>query len=214
MYYCLYRLLVLTLGGVLLAEDRPGQKLGVSQIICRMLDLINIEFTHAGLLCHMYARFCPYHRDLQHYLDLAVQVMRVCRWRLGVAGALTFVGRAVERAATSSARVFVRGFQGKMGLCSIFQEGFGLHGYGVFACSHIMHLDCQISYEAYERGQAPHRRPECPIFQAGFDGCQCIYVWWERNWSWTRMMCCFVELTFVDKIVFYSIDFYCMRSRF
>jgi len=30
MYYCLYRSLVLTSGGVLLTADRPGQRLGVS----------------------------------------------------------------------------------------------------------------------------------------------------------------------------------------
>ena len=77
-------------------------------------------------------------------------------------GALTFVGRAVERAAALSARVFVRGFQGEMRLCPIFQEGYESGGYGVLACSHITHLDCQMSYEAYEQGWAPNRRPGCP----------------------------------------------------
>ena len=66
------------LGQVLLLADRPGQRLGESRIICQMLDLINVEFTRARLLGHMYARFCPYHHDLRHYVDLAVRVMRVC----------------------------------------------------------------------------------------------------------------------------------------
>ena len=100
----------------------------------------------------MYARFCPYHRELQHYVDLAVCVMKVCRQRLGVACALTFVDRAVERAAASTARVFVCGVQGEMGLCPICQEGYELGGYGVFACSHIMHLDCRMSYDAPMNG--------------------------------------------------------------
>ena len=64
MYYCLFWLLVLTSGRVLLAEDRHRQRLGVSRIICRMLDLVNIEFTRAGLLGHMYARVCLYHHEL------------------------------------------------------------------------------------------------------------------------------------------------------
>ncbi len=47
LYYCLFQLLVLTLGGVFLAEDRHHQRLGVSRIICWMLDLVNIEFSCA-----------------------------------------------------------------------------------------------------------------------------------------------------------------------
>ena len=78
LYYCYYWLLALTSGGVLLTADRPGQRLGASRIIGRMLALINVEFTCAGLLGHMYARFCPYHHDLQHYVDQAVGIMRVC----------------------------------------------------------------------------------------------------------------------------------------
>ena len=34
-----------------------------------------------------------------------------------------FISSAVEKAAALSARVFVRGFPGKMGLCPICQEG-------------------------------------------------------------------------------------------
>jgi hypothetical protein len=122
----------------------------------------------------MYARFCPYHRELQHYVDLAVCVMKVCWRQLGVACALTFVDRAVERAAASTARVFVCGVQGEMGLCPICQEGYELGGYGVLACSHIMHLDCRMSYEAHEQGQAPSRCPGCPICRARFEGFVCI----------------------------------------
>ena len=98
--------------------------------------------------------------------------MRVCQQRLGGAQALTHVSVSVERAAAASVRVFVCGFRNleEMGLCPICQEGFGFHGYGFLGCSHIMHLDCWVSYEAYEWGRAPHRRPECPICRAGFDG--------------------------------------------
>ncbi len=72
----------------------------------------------------MYARFCPYHCKLQHYVDLAVCVMKVCWRQLGVGCALTFVDRAVERAAALTACVFVCGVQGEMGLCPICQEGY------------------------------------------------------------------------------------------
>ena len=70
----------------------------------------------------------------------------------GGADGLTFVSGAVEGTAALSARVLVHGFHGEMGLCSICQDGFDLGGYGVLACSHIFHLDCRRSYEAYERG--------------------------------------------------------------
>ena len=82
----------------------------------------------------------------------------------------------MEQATASSAHVFVRGFHNKMGLCPICQEGFDLGGYGVLACGHIIHLDCWISYEAYERGWAPNCLPECSICQARFDGFVCICV--------------------------------------
>ena len=95
---------------------------------------------------------------------------------MGGADALTFVGRAVERAAALPVCVFVRGFQDKMGLCPICQEGYDLGGYGVLACSHIMHLNCLMSYEAYEQGRAPNRLLECPICQARFEGFVCIFV--------------------------------------
>ena len=77
--------------------------------------------------------------------------------------ALTYVSHSVERAATSSAQTFVRGFWDldKMEVCPDFQDGFELGGYGVLACGHIMHLDCRVLYGAYECGrQAPHRLPE------------------------------------------------------
>ena len=91
----------------------------------------------------------------------------------------TYVSHLVERAATSSAQTFVRGFQNfdEMGLCPICQDGFELGRYGVLACGHIMHLDCWVLYEAYERGcQAPHRLPECSICNARFWWSVCICV--------------------------------------
>ena len=37
--------------------------------------------------------------------------------------------------------------------CAQFARmAFELGRYGVFACGHMMHLDCRVSYEAYERG--------------------------------------------------------------
>ena len=99
---------------------------------------------------------------MREYLRLAVHVMRVCRGQLGNVDALTYVSRSVGRAAISSARAFVRGFRDldKMGLCPICQDGFELGRYGVLVCGYIMHLDCRVPYEAYERGRSPHRLPE------------------------------------------------------
>ena len=89
--------------------------------------------------------------------------------------ALIYVTHLVERAEMSSAQTFVRGFQdlNKMVLCPICQDGFELGRYGALACRcwHIMHLDCWVSYEAYERGcQVPHCLPECSICNAKFFG--------------------------------------------
>ena len=86
-------------------------------------------------------------------------------------GTLTYASHLVERAAMSAARAFVRGFRdlNKMGLCPIFQDGFELGRYGVLVRSYIMHLDCRLSYEVYERGrQAPHHLPECSICSTRF----------------------------------------------
>ena len=69
----------------------------------------------------------------------------------------------------SAALAFVRGFLNldKLGLCPIFQDGFEFGRYGVLVRGYITHLDCQVSYEAYERcRQAPHRLPECSICSA------------------------------------------------
>ena len=82
----------------------------------------------------------------------------------------------MERATALSERAFVGEFHNEMGLCPICQEVFDLGGYGVLACSHIMHLDCQIPYEAHERGQAPNCLPECPICRARFEGFVSICV--------------------------------------
>ena len=46
---------------------------------------------------------------------------------------------------------------------------FELGGYGVLACVHIMHLDCWVLYEDYERGrQAPQHLTECSNCNAKF----------------------------------------------
>ena len=91
---------------------------------------------------------------------------------------MTNVSGSIEQAAASSAHVFVRGFRDldEIGLCPIFQDGYKLGGYGVFAFSHIMHLDCWVLYEVHERGWAPHHLPECPICKFRFQVFFCICV--------------------------------------
>ena len=86
---------------------------------------------------------------------------------------LTYVSRSVERAAISAARAFVRGFcdLDKMGLCPTFQDGFELGRCGVLMHGYIMHLDCQVSYEAYERGRQAHQ--SAPFAALGFG---CLYA--------------------------------------
>ena len=78
LYYGFYRLPVLAAGGVLLTASRPGHRLEAFQNGGRMMDLIDSEFTRAGLLGHMDARFCLYQYDLCNYVGLAVRVMRMC----------------------------------------------------------------------------------------------------------------------------------------
>ena len=74
-----YRLLVLTLGGVLLAAGGPGRRLGAVQIVGRILKFIDTALTRAGHVGQLDARICPYHYDLHDYVGLAVHVMMVCR---------------------------------------------------------------------------------------------------------------------------------------
>ena len=73
-----YWLLVLTLGRVLLLAGEPACRLGASQIVKRMMDLIDAKFTQARLLGHMDDRSCLYHYNFHFYVGLAVRVMRVC----------------------------------------------------------------------------------------------------------------------------------------
>ena len=143
-----------------------------------MIGLINIEVTHACSIGHLDHRDCPYHYNLQDYAGLVVRVMRVCFRGLGGVDALTSVGGEVERARLLAARAFVRGFcdPDKMGLCPICQDGYKLGRYGVLLCGHIMHLDCQFTYEASERRWAPHQLPECSLCRAEFEGFVCICV--------------------------------------
>ncbi len=62
------------------------------------------------------------------------------------------------------------------GVPPICQEGYELGGYGVLVCGHIMHRNCWLECEAYERGWASHRLPECSICRARFVGFVCIAV--------------------------------------
>ena len=73
------RILVLTLGVLLLTGDEPGHRLGAFQIVCRLMDLIGAKVTCASDVGQLDARFLPYHYDLREYVRLAVHVMRVCR---------------------------------------------------------------------------------------------------------------------------------------
>ena len=111
-------------------------------------------------------------------MGLAVRGMRVCRRQVV----------RVDDFVTVSERVLLAGGQSAcacllwcpdpngMGLCPICQDGYGLGGYGVLHCGHIMHLHFRLEYEAYEHGQAPHRLPECSICKARFEGFVCICV--------------------------------------
>ena len=92
--------------------------------------------------------------------------------------ALATVSERVRIAGELSARAFVRWVPDpyRMGLCPICQDGYELGGYGVLHCGHIMLLQCRLEYEAYERGRAPHRLPECSICRARFEGFVRIHV--------------------------------------
>ena len=111
-------------------------------------------------------------------MGLAVRVMRVCHWRVSRVDALGIIREMVRMAAESLARAFVHWSLDPdgMGVCPICQEGYELCGYGVLLCGHIMHRNCRLEYEAYERGWAPHRLLECSICRALFVGFVCIAV--------------------------------------
>ena len=142
------------------------------------MGLVGVELTCACGLGHLDHRSCPYHYDLRDYVGLAVHVMRVCRRRVGIADALATVSERVMMVGGLSARAFVRWCPDPngMGLCPICQDGYELGGYGVLQCGHVMHLYCRLEYEAYERGRAPHRLPECSICRARFEGFVGIHV--------------------------------------
>ena len=73
------RMLVLTLGVVLLTGDELGHRLGAFQIVCRLMDLNGAKSTCASDVGQLDARFLPYHNGLREYVRLAVHVTRVCQ---------------------------------------------------------------------------------------------------------------------------------------
>ena len=169
-------MLVLTLGGSLLTGAVPACLLGGFRIVYQMVELVSVELRRACDLGRLDHRACNYHFDLRDFVGLAVRVMRVCHWRVGMVAALTIVRDRVRGAGEISARAFVRWRPDPdgLGLCPICQDGYELGGYGVLRCGHIMHLHCRLEYEAYERGRATYRLPRCSICAAPFEGFGCI----------------------------------------
>ena len=105
-----------------------------------------------------------------------MRVMQVCRRRVGVVDLLKVVRKRVLYAVGILSRAFITFDPKGMGLCPICQEGFELGGYGVLPCTHVMHRQCRLEYEAFERGRAPNRLPECSVCRAPFEGFVCIAV--------------------------------------
>jgi hypothetical protein len=176
LFYGLYRMLVLTLGGVLRTGGVSANKLGGFRIVYQMMGLIGHELDRSRRVGHLDHRWCPFHYDLWGYVSLAARVMRVCCWRVGVADLLTVVRERVLYAGASTSRAFITFDPDGMGICPICQEGFELGGYGVLRCGHVMHRQCRLEYEAFERDRAPQRLPECSICRAPFEGFVCIAV--------------------------------------
>jgi hypothetical protein len=169
-------MLVLTSGGVLRTGGVPAHKLGGFRIVYQMMGLIGHDLHRSRRFGHLDHRWTPYHDDLRGYVGLAVRVMQVFPRRVGVVDALTGVGERVLYAAASTSRAFIAFDPDGMGICPICQEGFDLGGYGVLLCGHVMHRQCRLEYEAFERGRAPQRLPECSICRAPFEGFVCIAV--------------------------------------
>ena len=78
------RMLVLTLGGLLLTVMNRAKDRGPFQIVRRMTDVNSAELTCASDVGQLDVRFLLYHCDLREYVGLAAHVMRVCRGRLGM----------------------------------------------------------------------------------------------------------------------------------
>ena len=76
LYYGLYRMLVLTSGGVLRTGGVPAHKLGGFRIVCQMMGLIGHDLHRSRRFGHLDHRWTPYHDDLRGYVGLAVRVMR------------------------------------------------------------------------------------------------------------------------------------------
>jgi hypothetical protein len=174
LYYGLYRMLVLTSGGVLrtgCVRMESALELGGFRIVYQLMGLIGHELSRASRDGNL---GFTYHYDLRGYVGLAVRVMRVCRRRIGVVDELAVVGGRVRYAAVQVGRAFITFDPDGMGLCPICQEGFELGGYGVLHCGHVMHRQCRHEYEAFEYERAPDRLPECSICRAPFEGFVCI----------------------------------------
>ena len=73
-----------------------------------MMGLIGIELDHACGLGHLDHQYCPYHYNLRELVGLAVRVMRVCQWQVGMVDALAIVRERVREAGEILARAFVR----------------------------------------------------------------------------------------------------------
>jgi hypothetical protein len=176
LYYGLYLMLVLTSGGSLMTGELLAHKLGGFRIVYQMMRLVSVELQSACKLGRLDNQFCPYHYDLRDFVGLAVRVMRVCHWQVGLVADLTIVRDRVRDAEKIFDRAFVRWRPDPngIGLCPICQDGFELGGYGVPRCGHVMHLHCWLEYEAYEHCWAPHHLPRCFICAASFEGFQCI----------------------------------------
>jgi hypothetical protein len=71
------------------------------------MDLIADKFTYTRVHGYVNAKFALYHDDLCDYVGRVLGVMTVCCQCLGGSDALTYVGRAVDRAAAGSLHMFV-----------------------------------------------------------------------------------------------------------
>ena len=77
LYYGLYRMLVLTLGGSLLTGSVSANLLGGFCIVYQMMGLVCDELHRACGKSHLDHWYCPYHYNLRDFVCLAVCVMSV-----------------------------------------------------------------------------------------------------------------------------------------